>query len=114
MIKWQWIKNLIYLIFSDEFDQNIENENVEKLSYFWRFICNVFIEEYKERRHPQLMQQFAHFKSCAIRLIYRWLCRRVGATKLFQQQMKINVPKKEDFEKYKNTYCGEKKNIIFS
>merc|ERR1712176_1295816 len=97
------------VLFSNDFDNNSKNEKAVKLPYFWGFICDVFIEEYKERPHPQLMQQFAHFKSCVIRLVYRWCCRRVDATKPFNQQNKANIPNKDDVEKYKDTYCGEKK-----
>ena len=97
------------VLFSNDFDNDASNEKATKLPYFWSFICDVFIEEYKERPHPQLMSQFAHFKSCVIRLIYRWACRRVDATKPFAQQNKASVPTKEEMEKYKDTYIGKKK-----
>lgn len=97
------------VLFSNDFDNNASNEKATKVPYFWGFVCDIFIEEYKERPHPQLMQQFAHFKSCAIRLLYRWACRRVDATKPFDQQNKASIPSKEEIAKYKDTYVGEKK-----
>lgn len=46
------------------------------LPLFLEWMCEVFTEEYKERQHIKLMNEFAHYKSCAIRLLYRWLQRR--------------------------------------
>eukprot|EP00484_Ammonia_sp_Unknown_P022935 CAMPEP_0197036504 /NCGR_PEP_ID=MMETSP1384-20130603/13984_1 /TAXON_ID=29189 /ORGANISM="Ammonia sp." /LENGTH=1020 /DNA_ID=CAMNT_0042466689 /DNA_START=36 /DNA_END=3098 /DNA_ORIENTATION=+ len=101
-------------VFSAQFDNDADNEHAKKLPYFWTFICDVFVEEYKERPHPQLMQQFAHFKSCAIRLMYRWMCRRVEASKpRSQQQNKATMASKEEMEKYSKSYTGDGQKISY-
>lgn len=95
--------------FSDDFDRDPDNDG-RKIPYFFGFICDVFCEQYKERPHPGLMSQFAHFKSCAIRMLFRWCSRRTEQTRPFaERQSKANIPSKAEIAKYKDTYCGTKK-----
>jgi len=98
-------------VFSRDFDRDVENASASssKLPFFWTFIGDVLVEEYKEHPRPQLMQQFAHYKACVIRLLYRWLCRRVDGTKPLSQQNKAQVASAAEREQYKATYVGDKK-----
>merc|ERR1712232_197871 len=96
-------------LFSTDFDNNVDNMKATKLPYFWIFICDVFADEYKGRPSAHNLSQFAHFKSCSIRLLYRWSCRRVDATKPLNEQMPITKATQEEMDKYKATYVGQKK-----
>ena len=56
------------------------------------------------------MSQFAHFKSCAIRMLFRWCSRRTEQTRPFEErQAKATIPTKAEIAKYRDTYCGNKK-----